>query len=397
MKRKMLALTLAGVMTLSGGLTVFAADSAAESTPESGSASAAESTSEELSEEDIAALLEALGGEEGEGLDLTGLIGELSDDAGADAAGMEEAIGQLVDSVTDENGNLNVGGLLEGLGLSSVVDSITGEEADNPISGILKGIGLGDLLGVFTTEDGSVDVGSILRGLGLGELISAYSDENGVFDMEAMINDIMGQFTDENGELDLSGVVGQLGVAEALDSITDETGSVDVFGKSLDLSGLEESLSGDVSIDGVIDSVVGEGGVLQQGLEIATDPQTWDNSGLLDEGSPVAAFLDTLGSEDGAVSEVVGSLKGEDGNYSAENILGAVYSLMDENAVQGDNLVINGKEISAEELGTSIKGAVESLIGVDLETLVSSIFAGDQAAAPAPAAESEEAVSEPAA
>lgn len=186
MLKKVCAMILAGAMTIAGCINVFAADDAA-------------AESEKANE--IAALLNSLGG-------------DASLDDILNAIGGEEGLGELANSLGGEEG------------LSGLLNSLS--EAGGDLSGLLGGLGLGDLAGQLTGEDGSFDLGALAQGLGLGDL----------------------------SQEDLAGLAGMLENPEALKEMLTGLFSKDGLGTSiLDLLG-----SDDNAIGSVVKSLKGEDG-----------------------------------------------------------------------------------------------------------------------------------------
>ena len=102
MFRKSLAVLISGVLVLGSSSAVFAAD-AATSTP-------AEATdTQSTTDEDLVNLIGSFLGEDGESIDLEGLIGAVTDENG------EVNLAGLLGGEEGEEGSLDLGGLVSGL------------------------------------------------------------------------------------------------------------------------------------------------------------------------------------------------------------------------------------------------------------------------------------------
>jgi hypothetical protein len=276
--------------------------------------------------------------------------------------------------VTDENGELDVNGILGSLtgsedgsvDIEGLIGSFVGgegEEGSLDLSGIL-GAFLGEenaensldiqaLLGSFVDENGELDVNGILGGLlgdeegnfDLNELLGGlFGGEEGEFNIE----ELLGYVVDENGNLDLSGVLGMLGMdEESLDisGMLDSIGEMGGESFSTELKNLEEKAGitdGDVSLDGVEAMVT----------ELASNPEeaTALIGSLFKEGGIGAALLDMVGSTDDTLSTIVDTMKDDSGEYSLDRMAEALGSI----EVSDEGVSIDGQEISQEDIEKSV-------------------------------------------
>jgi hypothetical protein len=85
-------------------------------------------------------------------------------------------------------------------------------------------------------------------------------------------------------------------------------------------------------------------------VELFSDPSALKEqmTGLFEKGAPGAEFLDSLENQQEALASIIGSLKDEDGEYSLSRIAEALKSAKE--AEDGDGVIIEGEEISREEL-----------------------------------------------
>ena len=210
MFRKSLAVLISGVLVLGSSSAVFAAD-AATSTP-------AEATdTQSTTDEDLVNLIGSFLGEDGESIDLEGLIG----------------------AVTDENGEVNLAGLLGGE---------EGEEGSLDLGGLVSG-----LLG---GEEGEVD---------LEALLGSVVDENGNFDLSGLLE----MFGVDESSLDIAGILAMIGgiggesFSEELKTLEAEAGVED--GEEVTLDEVETMINGLVSnpdeVTALVSSLFKEGGI----------------------------------------------------------------------------------------------------------------------------------------
>jgi chemotaxis protein histidine kinase CheA len=80
---------------------------------------------------------------------------------------------------------------------------------------------------------------------------------------------------------------------------------------------------------------------------------------LFEKGAPGAEFLDSLANQQEALASLIDSLKDEDGEYSLSRIAEALKSAKE--AEDGDGVVIEGEEISGEELSEYVEKFFSSL------------------------------------
>ena len=300
MFRKSLAVLISGVLVLGSGSAVFAAD-AATSTP-------AEATdTQSTTDEDLVNLIGSFLGEDGESIDLEGLIG----------------------AVTDENGEVNLAGLLGGE---------EGEEGSLDLGGLVSG-----LLGGAEGEEGSFDLNALLGGL-LG-------GEEGDLDLEALL----GSVVDENGNFDLSGVLEMFGVDESsldIAGILATIGGIGGESFSEELKTLETEAGVTDGEEVTLDEV--EGMITE--LVSNPDEVTALVSSLFKEGGIGASVLDLVGSTGDTISGIVDSMKDDSGDYSLDRMTEAFGSV----EVNDEGISIDGQEISAEEIENTVNQLLEA-------------------------------------
>lgn len=183
MMKKVLAITLSGIMVLGGSMSVFAADgaeseaavSAAESAVESAASSvesaAAEGSEEESLEAMLGDLLGALGGEEGqEG---------------------EDPIGDLLGALGVDEESLN--SLAEGIGYSEILGSLFGDGESFDLGSWLEGFDVGSTLGsiygaleTLTADDFTMDEASVKE---LADTLGIKMTDEEVHDLIEIAND----------------------------------------------------------------------------------------------------------------------------------------------------------------------------------------------------------------
>ena len=300
MFRKSLAVLISGVLVLGSSSAVFAAD-AATSTP-------AEATdTQSTTDEDLVNLIGSFLGEDGESIDLEGLIG----------------------AVTDENGEVNLAGLLGGE---------EGEEGSLDLGGLVSG-----LLGGAEGEEGSLDLNALLGGL-LG-------GEEGEVDLEALL----GSVVDENGNFDLSGLLEMFGVDE---SSLDIAGILAMIGGIGGESFSEElkTLEAEAGVEDGEEVTMDEVETMINGLVSNPDEVTALVSSLFKEGGIGASVLDLVGSTDDTISGIVDSMKDDSGEYSLDRMAEAFGSV----EVNDEGISIDGQEISAEEIENTVNQLLEA-------------------------------------
>ena len=300
MFRKSLAVLISGVLVLGSSSAVFAAD-AATSTP-------AEATdTQSTTDEDLVNLIGSFLGEDGESIDLEGLIG----------------------AVTDENGEVNLAGLLGGE---------EGEEGSLDLGGLVSG-----LLGGAEGEEGSLDLNALLGGL-LG-------GEEGEVDLEALL----GSVVDENGNFDLSGLLEMFGVDE---SSLDIAGILAMIGGIGGESFSEElkTLEAEAGVEDGEEVTMDEVETMINGLVSNPDEVTALVSSLFKEGGIGASVLDLVGSTDDTISGIVDSMKDDSGEYSLDRMAEAFGSV----EVNDEGISIEGQEISAEEIENTVNQLLEA-------------------------------------
>ena len=316
MFRKSLAVLISGVLVLGSSSAVFAAD-AATSTP-------AEATdTQSTTDEDLVNLIGSFLGEDGESIDLEGLIG----------------------AVTDENGEVNLAGLLGGE---------EGEEGSLDLGGLVSG-----LLG---GAEGSLDLNALLGGL-LG-------GEEGEVDLEALL----GSVVDENGNFDLSGLLEMFGVDE---SSLDIAGILAMIGGIGGESFSEElkTLEAEAGVEDGEEVTMDEVETMINGLVSNPDEVTALVSSLFKEGGIGASVLDLVGSTDDTISGIVDSMKDDSGEYSLDRMAEAFGSV----EVNDEGISIEGQEISAEEIENTVNQLLEAF-GLSEEAAATSEAAASEAA-----------------
>ena len=279
MFRKSLAVFISGILVLGSSSAVFAADAATSDKTE---ATGTESTSDDS----LTALIGGFLGEDGDSIDLEGLIG----------------------AVTDENGELNLDGLLGGEG-----------------------------------EEGSLDLNALLGGL-LG-------GEEGEVDLEALL----GSVVDENGNFDLSGLLEMFGVDE---SSLDIAGILAMIGGIGGESFSEElkTLEAEAGVEDGEEVTMDEVETMINGLVSNPDEVTALVSSLFKEGGIGASVLDLVGSTDDTISGIVDSMKDDSGEYSLDRMAEAFGSV----EVNDEGISIDGQEISAEEIENTVNQLLEA-------------------------------------
>ena len=318
MFRKSLAVLISGVLVLGSSSAVFAAD-AATSTP-------AEATdTQSTTDEDLVNLIGSFLGEDGESIDLEGLIG----------------------AVTDENGEVNLAGLLGGE---------EGEEGSLDLGGLVSG-----LLGGAEGEEGSLDLNALLGGL-LG-------GEEGEVDLEALL----GSVVDENGNFDLSGLLEMFGVDE---SSLDIAGILAMIGGIGGESFSEElkTLEAEAGVEDGEEVTMDEVETMINGLVSNPDEVTALVSSLFKEGGIGASVLDLVGSTDDTISGIVDSMKDDSGEYSLDRMAEAFGSV----EVNDEGISIEGQEISAEEIENTVNQLLEAF-GLSEEAATSEAAASEAA------------------
>ena len=319
MFRKSLAVLISGVLVLGSSSAVFAAD-AATSTP-------AEATdTQSTTDEDLVNLIGSFLGEDGDSIDLEGLIG----------------------AVTDENGEVNLAGLLGGE---------EGEEGSLDLGGLVSG-----LLGGAEGEEGSLDLNALLGGL-LG-------GEEGEVDLEALL----GSVVDENGNFDLSGLLEMFGVDE---SSLDIAGILAMIGGIGGESFSEElkTLEAEAGVEDGEEVTMDEVETMINGLVSNPDEVTALVSSLFKEGGIGASVLDLVGSTDDTISGIVDSMKDDSGEYSLDRMAEAFGSV----EVNDEGISIEGQEISAEEIENTVNQLLEAF-GLSEEAAATSEATASEAA-----------------
>ena len=319
MFRKSLAVLISGVLVLGSSSAVFAAD-AATSTP-------AEATdTQSTTDEDLVNLIGSFLGEDGESIDLEGLIG----------------------AVTDENGEVNLAGLLGGE---------EGEEGSLDLGGLVSG-----LLGGAEGEEGSLDLNALLGGL-LG-------GEEGEVDLEALL----GSVVDENGNFDLSGLLEMFGVDE---SSLDIAGILAMIGGIGGESFSEElkTLEAEAGVEDGEEVTMDEVETMINGLVSNPDEVTALVSSLFKEGGIGASVLDLVGSTDDTISGIVDSMEDDSGEYSLDRMAEAFGSV----EVNDEGISIEGQEISAEEIENTVNQLLEAF-GLSEEAAATSEATASEAA-----------------
>ena len=339
MFRKSLAVLISGVLVLGSSSAVFAAD-AATSTP-------AEATdTQSTTDEDLVNLIGSFLGEDGESIDLEGLIGAVTDETG------EVNLAGLLGGEEGEEGSLDLGGLVSGL-----LGGAEGEEGSFDLGGLVSG-----LLGGEEGEEGSLDLNALLGGL-LG-------GEEGEVDLEALL----GSVVDENGNFDLSGLLEMFGVDE---SSLDIAGILAMIGGIGGESFSEElkTLEAEAGVEDGEEVTMDEVETMINGLVSNPDEVTALVSSLCKEGGIVASVLDLVGSTDDTISGIVDSMKDDSGEYSLDRMAEAFGSV----EVNDEGISIEGQEISAEEIENTVNQLLEAF-GLSEEAAATSETAASEAA-----------------
>ena len=300
MFRKSLAVFISGILELGSSSAVFAADAATSDKTE---ATGTESTSDDS----LTALIGGFLGEDGDSIDLEGLLG----------------------AVTDENGELNLDGIVGSLS--------EGEEGSLDLGGLVSGLLGGE------GEEGSFDLNALLGGL-LG-------GEEGDLDLEALL----GSVVDENGNFDLSGVLEMFGVDESsldIAGILATIGGIGGESFSEELKTLETEAGVTDGEEVTLDEV--EGMITE--LVSNPDEVTALVSSLFKEGGIGASVLDLVGSTDDTISGIVDSMKDDSGEYSLDRMAEAFGSV----EVNDEGISIDGQEISAEEIENTVNQLLEA-------------------------------------
>ena len=300
MFRKSLAVFISGILVLGSSSAVFAADAATSDKTE---ATGTESTSDDS----LTALIGGFLGEDGDSIDLEGLLG----------------------AVTDENGELNLDGIVGSLS--------EGEEGSLDLGGLVSGLLGGE------GEEGSFDLNALLGGL-LG-------GEEGDLDLEALL----GSVVDENGNFDLSGILEMFGVDESSLDIAGILGMIGGIGGesfSEELKTLETEAGIEEGEEVTLDEVE----TMINGLVSNPDEVTALVSSLFKEGGIGASVLDLVGSTDDTISGIVDSMKDDSGEYSLDRMAEAFGSV----EVNDEGISIDGQEISAEEIENTVNQLLEA-------------------------------------
>ena len=300
MFRKSLAVFISGILVLGSSSAVFAADAATSDKTE---ATGTESTSDDS----LTALIGGFLGEDGDSIDLEGLLG----------------------AVTDENGELNLDGIVGSLS--------EGEEGSLDLGGLVSGLLGGE------GEEGSFDLNALLGGL-LG-------GEEGDLDLEALL----GSVVDENGNFDLSGVLEMFGVDESsldIAGILATIGGIGGESFSEELKTLETEAGVTDGEEVTLDEV--EGMITE--LVSNPDEVTALVSSLFKEGGIGASVLDLVGSTGDTISGIVDSMKDDSGDYSLDRMTEAFGSV----EVNDEGISIDGQEISAEEIENTVNQLLEA-------------------------------------
>lgn len=198
MMKKVLALVLAGILTLGSVFTVLAAEDTAEAAETEVVAEEAEPAAEDVAE---AAEAEAIS-EEAEPVAEE----EASEEQAAD--GEEDVIGALVGLIGAFGGE-KVTGLEEDLGsLVGILDGL-GEEVSNGLEA-----GIGALLGVLGGEDNAKNLIGVIELMGTGvlatieaeggkvaEVIAQFKNEDGTYDFDKLLELLENSKESEDGKL----------------------------------------------------------------------------------------------------------------------------------------------------------------------------------------------------
>ena len=311
MFRKSLAVFISGILVLGSSSAVFAADAATSDKTE---ATGTESTSDDS----LTALIGGFLGEDGDSIDLEGLLG----------------------AVTDENGELNLDGIVGSLS--------EGEEGSLDLGGLVSGLLGGE------GEEGSFDLGGLVSGLLGGEdalLGGLLGGEEGDLDLEALL----GSVVDENGNFDLSGVLEMFGVDESsldIAGILATIGGIGGESFSEELKTLETEAGVTDGEEVTLDEV--EGMITE--LVSNPDEVTALVSSLFKEGGIGASVLDLVGSTGDTISGIVDSMKDDSGDYSLDRMTEAFGSV----EVNDEGISIDGQEISAEEIENTVNQLLEA-------------------------------------
>ena len=323
---------------LGSSSAVFAADAATSDKTE---ATGTESTSDDS----LTALIGGFLGEDGDSIDLEGLIGAVTDENGE--LNLDGIVGSLSEG---EEGSLDLGGLVSGL-LGG-----EGEEGSFDLGGLVSGLLGGE------GEEGSFDLGGLVSGLLGGE------GEEGSFDLNALLGGLLGG---EEGDLDLEALLG---------SVVDENGNFDLSGilemfgvdeSSLDIAGILATIGGigGESFSEELKTLETEAGVTDgeevtldevEGMitELVSNPDevTALVSSLFKEGGIGASVLDLVGSTGDTISGIVDSMKDDSGDYSLDRMTEAFGSV----EVNDEGISIDGQKISAEEIENTVNQLLEA-------------------------------------
>ena len=319
MFRKSLAVFISGILVLGSSSAVFAADAATSDKTE---ATGTESTSDDS----LTALIGGFLGEDGDSIDLEGLLGAVTDENGE--LNLDGIVGSLSEG---EEGSLDLGGLVSGL-LGG-----EGEEGSFDLGGLVSGLLGGE------GEEGSFDLNALLGGL-LG-------GEEGEVDLEALL----GSVVDENGNFDLSGLLEMFGVDE---SSLDIAGILAMIGGIGGESFSEElkTLEAEAGVEDGEEVTMDEVETMINGLVSNPDEVTALVSSLFKEGGIGASVLDLVGSTDDTISGIVDSMKDDSGEYSLDRMAEAFGSV----EVNDEGISIDGQEISAEEIENTVNQLLEA-------------------------------------
>ena len=317
MFRKSLAVFISGILVLGSSSAVFAADAATSDKTE---ATGTESTSDDS----LTALIGGFLGEDGDSIDLEGLLGAVTDENGE--LNLDGIVGSLSEG---EEGSLDLGGLVSGL--------LGGEDEEGSFD-------LGGLVsGLLGGEEGSFDLNALLGGL-LG-------GEEGDLDLEALL----GSVVDENGNFDLSGVLEMFGVDESsldIAGILATIGGIGGESFSEELKTLETEAGVTDGEEVTLDEV--EGMITE--LVSNPDEVTALVSSLFKEGGIGASVLDLVGSTGDTISGIVDSMKDDSGDYSLDRMTEAFGSV----EVNDEGISIDGQKISAEEIENTVNQLLEA-------------------------------------
>ena len=336
MFRKSLAVFISGILVLGSSSAVFAADAATSDKTE---ATGTESTSDDS----LTALIGGFLGEDGDSIDLEGLLGAVTDENGE--LNLDGIVGSLSEG---EEGSLDLGGLVSGL-LGG-----EGEEGSFDLGGLVSGLLGGE------GEEGSLDLGGLVSGLLGGEegsfdlnalLGGLLGGEEGDLDLEALL----GSVVDENGNFDLSGVLEMFGVDESsldIAGILATIGGIGGESFSEELKTLETEAGVTDGEEVTLDEV--EGMITE--LVSNPDEVTALVSSLFKEGGIGASVLDLVGSTGDTISGIVDSMKDDSGDYSLDRMTEAFGSV----EVNDEGISIDGQKISAEEIENTVNQLLEA-------------------------------------